>query len=274
MNIHSFVASLSTSNATTSNSQVTSNFQLPKLATVRKLVGSWTLGVGWELDLGSWLGVGPWELVGSWELRSWGLDSERSFPASENRLPLEERDAEHDQQYPYPRHHQGHAEQHGNGQDERSGNLAGQHHDDRQDEDDGDLLRAAGVVHARRHRNRALQRGQRPQGTDDAEEDGGAAGEQRLEDRVGSERRDEREKPGHPDRLGDERRQERGEHLRDEQFRRRQRRRQQRLQRAPVLLADDRVGRERDGADDRRDEEQHQELLQEERLRRLLRVER
>src|SRR6185503_11838846 len=53
MNIHSFVASLSTSNATTSNSQVTSNFQLPKLPTVRKLVGSWTLGVGWELGVGN-----------------------------------------------------------------------------------------------------------------------------------------------------------------------------------------------------------------------------
>src|SRR4029078_12514378 len=45
MNIHRVVASLSTSNATTSTSQVTTNFQLPKPPKSPK--------VGWELDLGS-----------------------------------------------------------------------------------------------------------------------------------------------------------------------------------------------------------------------------
>ena len=61
-----------------------------------------------------------------------------------------------------------------------------------------------------------------------------------------------------------ERRQERRQHLRDQQFRRRNRRRQQRLERPPLLFADNAVGGERDGADNRRDEKEQQKLLKQE----------
>src|SRR6187399_253571 len=94
-----------------------------------------------------------------------------------------------------------------------------------------------------------------------------------MQQRRRSEPAHQREESRHADRLGGERRKERRQRLRDQQLRGGEWRRQQRLQRASLLLADNRIGGERDGARDRRDQEQQQELLQEERLGRFLGIE-
>ena len=62
--------------------------------------------------------------------------------------------------------------------------------------------------------------------------------------------------------VGDQR----AQHLGGEQLERGDRRREQRFERARLLLADDRVRRQRHRAGNRRQQEQHQELLEQEQL--------
>src|SRR5260221_13972385 len=189
-------------------------------------------------------------------------------PAGQDGLALEERDAQEDEHDPGGDHGEAEQEEERRRDEEGAGDLARQPQDEPDAHEHRYLLRAARIGDARRHRDRRLQpreRGERPQHAD--EEQAPRRGE-RPQDARRCEQRDHRDIQAQPDRLDDQRRQERGEHLRDQDLRRRERRRQQRLERPSLLFADDRIRGERDGPDDRGDEVQQQELLKEEDLRR------